>query len=144
MKIKKWNLFAFVAVVVLGSCKKEKSAQSCQQTTAGISGSYKLQSIEYKMTPTSTPVDFMTYLDPCEKDDVIQLKNDGTWTYTDAGAICTPAGTDSGIWTLSGNVITSDGVVSGKIQSYNCKILVCFTENVSVPGDRYTQTLVRQ
>lgn len=126
------------------SCKKEKSAQPCERTTAGISGSYKLQSLVYKMSATSAPVDFMAFLDPCQKDDIVQLKNDGTWTYTDAGAVCTPAGTDNGTWTLSGNIITSDGVVSGTIQSYDCKILVCYTENVTVPGDRYTQTLVRQ
>lgn len=140
----KWAMITFLSVVSLASCKKEKSAQSCERTTAGISGSYKLQSIEYKMTPTATPVDFMAFLDPCEKDDIIQLKNDGTWVYTDAGAVCTPPGADNGTWTLSGNVITSDGVVSGTIQSYDCKILVCYTENVTVPGDRFIQTLVKQ
>lgn len=139
------NLLLIVAAAMtLASCKKEKSAQTCQRTTTGISGSYKLQSLEYKMTPTATPVDFMAFLDPCEKDDIIQLKNDGTWMYTDAGSVCTPPGADNGTWTLSGNLITSDGVVSGTIQSYDCRILVVYTENVTVPGDRYTQTLVRQ
>lgn len=135
---------ALLICMTMFSCKKEKDAQPCEQTTTGISGSYKLQSLEYKMTPTSTPVDFMAFMDPCEKDDIVQLKNDGTWIYTDAGSVCTPPGTDNGTWTLSGNVITSDGVVSGTIQSYDCRILVCYTDNVSVPGDRYIQTLVKQ
>lgn len=140
----KWVLVPFLAVTTFASCKKEESAQPCERTTAGISGSYKLRSIEYKMTPASAPVDFMAFLEPCEKDDIIQLKNDGTWIYTDAGAVCTPPGSDNGTWTLTGNVITSDGVVSGTIQSYDCKTLVCYTENVTVPGDRFIQTLVKQ
>jgi hypothetical protein len=143
MKMKKWAPFTWIALLALASCEKEKSAQPCERTTAGISGSYKLQSLEYKMTPTSAPVDFMAFLDPCEKDDIIQLRNDGTWIYTDAGTVCAPAGTGNGTWTLNGNIITSDAVVNGTIQSYDCKTLVCYTENVTVPGDRFIQTLVK-
>lgn len=144
MKIKKRAFLTVAVLATLVSCKKEKAAQPCERTTAGISGSYKLKSIEYRMTPTATPVDFMAFLDPCEKDDIIQLKNDGTWIYTDAGSVCTPSNADNGTWSLSGDVITSDGLVSGTIQSYDCSTLVCYTENVTVPGDRYIQTLVKQ
>ncbi len=136
--------FAVVTFLALASCKKEKSTQICEQTIAGISGSYKLKSIEYKESPTATPVDFMAFLDPCEKDNILQLKNDGTWTYSDAGSVCSPPGDDNGTWILDGNVITSDAAVNGTIQSYDCKTLVCFTENVNVRGDRFTQTLIRQ
>ena len=128
----------------LFSCQKETPPPTCTITMAGLSGTYKIGAIQYRLTASSAPVDYLALMDACEKDDLLQLKNDGTYIYTDAGMVCSPNGSSTGTWSLSGTVLTSDGLLAGTIEGYDCKTLVCFIDNVNVPGDRVTQTLVRQ
>ncbi len=144
MKSKKLIGIALLFFTTIQSCKKEKSAAPCNRNVAGLTGKYKLSALEYKMTATSASTDYLPLMDACEKDDIIELKADGSWIYTDAGTICTPSGIGNGSWTVLGNVITSDGVVSGTIESYDCKKLILSTINVILPGDRFTQTLIKQ
>lgn len=126
------------------SCKKDNSSAPCTISKTGLAGKYKLTALEYKLNATTPAMDYMASMDACEKDDIIELKADGSWLYTDAGTVCSPSGTDNGTWSLTGNTITSDGVVSGTIDSYNCSKLVCITRNVIVTGDMFTQTLQKQ
>lgn len=141
---KKWALIAVLCAAGLLACQKNPGEQTCITTTAGIAGTYKLSAVEYKRNAASAPIDYLPFMDACEKDDLLQLKNDGTYTYTDAGLTCSPNGSDNGSWSVTGNKITSDGIIGGTIQSYDCKTLVAYIENVTVPGDRITQTLVKQ
>ncbi len=135
---------AILSVFLLSACKKDPVEQDCQRTLAGISGSYKLTSLQYKMNASATPVDYLAFMDACEKDDVIVLKANGTYDYNDVGTVCTPSGTDNGVWSVAGNVITSDGMVNGVIESFDCQKLVCYIEDVYTTGDRLTMTITRQ
>lgn len=141
---KKWGLLIGLCAITLFACQKDPVQPTCTTSTAGIAGTYKLTASQYKMSAASAPVDYLPFMDACEKDDLLQLKNDGTYIYTDAGITCSPNGSDNGNWSVTGNTITSDGIISGTIQSYDCKTLVVYVENVNVPGDRFTQTLARQ
>lgn len=143
MKFNKTLIMAAMAMTSLLSCKKDKD-KTCNKTLTGLAGTYTLLSAEYKLTATSTPVDLKATMDACEKDDLITLNANGTWIYKDAGTVCSPAGNDNGTWSVSNDIITSDGVVSGKIQSYDCNKLVCVMQNVTLPGDQITQVLRKQ
>lgn len=139
------TIFSFLLLTLfLVSCKKDRDEQQCQPNVAGISGNYKITSLQYKMTSTSTPVDYLVFMDDCEKDDLIILKADGTYQSNDIGLICTPNNSNSGTWSISGNTIISDGVVAGTIETFDCNKLVCFLDDVNVPGDRFTLTVTRQ
>lgn len=143
MKFNKSLFVVTMAMSALLSCKKDEN-KNCNKTLTGLAGTYILLSAEYKLNATSTPIDLKAAMDACEKDDQVTLKSDGTWIYMDAGTVCSPAGNDNGTWSISGDVITSDGVVSGRIQQYDCDKLVCVTQNVTIPGDQITQVLKKQ
>ncbi len=144
----KWALLVIVSGgILLFSCKKDKSADngsSCSKTLAGLSGSYKLIAAQYRSSATATPVDYYAQMEACEKDDILTLKSDGTYQYSDAGTPCTDQATDHGTWQVSGNTLTSDGVLHGTIGSYDCKTLVYYIDNALTIGDRITFTMVRQ
>ncbi len=135
---------AILSVSTLISCQKDPVEPECQKSMSGISGNYKLISLQYKINNSAAPVDYLAFMDACEKDDLIILKPNGTYNYNDIGITCSPSGTDNGTWSVSGNVIISDGIVNGVIESYDCKKLVCYIENINIPGDRLTLTITRQ
>lgn len=141
----KWALIATALVSIFFSCKKEKSSTSeCSISMTGISGSYKLTALQYKPDANSAPLDYFSYMDDCEKDDIITLNSNGAYNYNDAGTVCTPQEDLNGTWVLNGNTLVSDGIFNGTISSYDCKTLVFYTENSIVKGDRLTFTMMKQ
>jgi hypothetical protein len=142
----KWVLTTLVfGSTMLFSCKKDKPAEpDCSISLQNLSGSYKLTALQYKRSASATPVNYLDFMDDCEKDDVLVLKANGTYDYNDAGTVCSPSGTDNGTWSVNGNTINSDGTVNGTIASYDCKTLVYYAENVNLPGDKFTFTMVKQ
>ena len=50
-----------------------------------------------------------TNYDACEMDDNLTLSANNTYTYTDAGLVCSPSGNDAGTWSISGSTLTVDG-----------------------------------
>lgn len=142
----KWALTALVfGSVMLFSCKKDKDPEpDCSITIQNLSGSYKLTALKYKPNATAPEIDYLAFMDACEKDDVVVLKTNGTYDYNDAGTVCTPSGTNNGTWSVNGNTINSDGTINGTIASYNCKTLIYFAENINTAGDKFTFTMVKQ
>jgi hypothetical protein len=140
------NIFASsVLMLVFVSCQKEADAPvNCSTTTAGISGTYKLTALAYKQTPTSPEQDFLALRDACENDDLVTLSANGTYQYKDLGVTCSPDGSNSGTWSVAGNTIISDGIVGGTIQSFDCRKLVVYSNDMIIPGDRITLTIERQ
>jgi hypothetical protein len=137
----------FAITVVIGiSCKKDKDkSPSCTTDVASISGSYKFTAYSYKETPTSPEQDYFTVIfpDACERDDVLSLNSNGNYTITDAGIVCSPAGSDSGTWSLSGSTMTINGDPA-TIQSFDCKTLVLVNNDIMVSGDQLKITLAKQ
>jgi Lipocalin-like domain len=145
--ITKAFLAALLVSSTLLSCKKEKEdpkPEPCSKTMNGIAGTYKLSSLKYKISPTAAEQDALIFLDACERDDILKLNANGTSSLQDAGIVCSPSGDDNGTWSVTGNTITSDGIVNGTISSYDCKTLVYYLENQVISGDRYTFTLTKQ
>jgi Lipocalin-like domain len=136
-------LSGLIILCVAISCKKEKQ-DHCSPTKATIAGTYKVTAFTYKETSTSPSQDYLLLKDPCELDDLLEFNANGNYTYRDMGVVCSPDGSDVGSWSVIGNTIISDGIVAGTIQSFDCHTLVVYTDNIFIPGDRITLTIVRQ
>jgi hypothetical protein len=139
--MKKLAFILAIGTLTFVSCKKDK--EDCETTAASIAAAYRTVSIKYKASPSSSENDYFATLPACEKDDVLTLNANGTYSYTDAGTVCNPPGSYTGTWSVSGNTITVDGD-NGTIQSFDCNTLVLYIENSFVTGDRLTTTLVKQ
>ena len=105
--MKKICLLIAIAFVFI-SCKK-KDDESCSFTEANLAGSYKVASVKYKASGSTTEVDYDQYAEACEKDDLWAFNADHTFVYTDIGIVCSPNGADQGMWSLSGNNLSIDG-----------------------------------
>ena len=139
--MKKTIVFLF-CVVLLFSCKK--NPVECNTNVTSVSGSYKITAMTYKETPASPEVDFFTpNFDPCQRDDTYTFNANGTYIRTDVALVCNPSGGENGTWALSGNAMTIDGDQTG-IESFDCKSLILFNTDISIPGDRLKITMIRQ
>ena len=148
--MKKLPFLPIISLVITGviciSCKKDKDkGPSCATDVASISGSYKFAAYTYKQTPTSPEEDWfpLVFPDACERDDVLSFTANGNYTLTDAGVVCSPSGSDSGNWSLSGSTMNIDGDLT-TIESFDCKTLVLVNNDVNVSGDKLKITLTRQ
>lgn len=140
-----WALIAMATGTLFFSCKKEDSKPTaCSINMTSLAGSYKLTALQYKSDASSAPLDYLQFMDDCERDDIIILKDDGTYITNDLGIVCTPSEEAQGVWQVKGNVLTSDGVFNGTIASYDCKTMIYYTDNALKPGDRLTFTMEKQ
>ncbi|MBL7708585.1 MAG: hypothetical protein JNJ86_05910 [Chitinophagaceae bacterium] len=138
-------LFTMAFVFGITSCQKNRSQDdSCARTTAGLAGTYKLTALKYKAGNDSPELDYMLLREVCENDDLIVLEANGTYRYNDLGLVCSPDGSSIGTWSVAGNVIISDGIVSGTIQSFDCHFLTVYSADFIIPGDRITLTIEKQ
>jgi hypothetical protein len=107
------------------SCKKgadDDDDEECDLTIANVAGKYKLVSAKYVNGNTETDA-LHTIYDDCELDDINELKADKTFVYSDAGTVCSPSGSTSGTWNISGRTLILNSGFS-EIVSFNCKDLV--------------------
>lgn len=149
MKRNYFNVVKVLCPVVISlcllSCSREPDeTQLCSTNMTTLSGTYKLTAVKYKASPSATEMDYLVFMEDCEKDDLVTLNPNGTYNYKDAGTSCAPKGDDSGTWSLSGNTVYSDGIIGGTIQSFDCKTLAVFVSDLNVPGDKMTVTFSKQ
>jgi len=142
----KWTLMVTVSASMFFSCKKNEDKPSgCEISKANLTGSYKLTALEYKQSATAQPVNYLDFMEDCEKDNILKLQSDGNYVYEDAGTVCPSHEVEKGTWDVEGHTINIDGVLQlGIITSYDCKTLICYVENGITQGDRMTYTLVKQ
>ncbi len=131
-------------ITLFTSCEKDKSEDNCTLTKNNLAGTYKLTELKYKPSATLPEQDFLALMEECEKDDLLILNSNGTYNYTDVGITCTPPGTNTGTWNLTGNSLQSDGIFEGEISSFDCKKVVYFVQNSNVQGDKLTFTMTKQ
>ncbi len=137
------NVFFFLSfgsLLFSSSCKKsESSTGNCPLNSTTILGAYVYAGETIQQNANSQVVDEYATYPPCEKDDILTFKSDGTYTWTDGVLVC---GTrPNGTWSINGTTIITDGNV-GIIKSYDCKKLVITTPPGEYPIE--TMTLVRQ
>lgn len=138
-------LLMVVCSFILFSCKKGKDENpACGISMDGLAGSYKLTKMQYKASVGAAPVDFMNYLEECQLDDITTLYSNGTYKYDDRGSVCDPSESEDGVWVLKDKTIASEGIINGKVESYDCKTLVYYMADVLVEGDKLTFTAERQ
>jgi hypothetical protein len=110
-----------ISLTTLSSCKKDKD-ETVAISLQSIAGSYKLTAWTYKYG-TMPEEDIMQLIDDCEKDDVITLKTDKTYTSADVGVKCTPPGDYTSDWDVPS---TTKIIIDGDewdIDSYDGKFL---------------------
>lgn len=117
---------------------------TCEISMNGLSGSYKLTSLQYRANGTTAPVDYLSSMEDCEKDDILVLKNNGMYEYNDLGTACKDSEPEHGTWTVKGNTLSTDGTLHGTISSYDCKTMVYYIDDAIVKGDRIIFTMTKQ
>ena len=134
-----------LSIVLLFSCTKDKKIEECTTNVTSLSTTYRITAYTYKQTSTSPEQDYYLTLfpDACDRDNTLTLRTNGTYVITDAGAVCSPPGTDNGLWTLTGNNMTIDGDPT-VIESFNCQTLVLSFADFMTTGDKMKITLVKQ
>jgi hypothetical protein len=125
--MKKISILALAAVTLLASCKKNKDAESCEVSVAGLAGNYKISKVEVVSSIITTDVT-ATFLQSCERDDIYQLKADKTLVYQDGGVSCGGSATRNGTWDVVNGKLTinasAGGDVSGGSVTNNCSSFV--------------------
>jgi len=124
------------------SCKKDKD---CSLDSSSITGTYKVIHSYYKANSTTAEVDEYTTWDACEKDDLIKIMAGGALIFQDAGVVCTPAGDESGTWSLNGTTITvafaGGSPVTESISNFSCSGM---TIQEDLPNGGYSKTVLQK
>jgi hypothetical protein len=138
----------FAICIFFFSCTKENShngnTNGCSISMSSIAGTYKLTALTYKAGSSDPEVDYLAFMDDCEKDDLTTLNSNGNYNYNDAGTQCSPDGASTGTWSLKGNQMTSDGIMGGTISSFDCKTLVFYVADIYKAGDKLVFTMKKQ
>lgn len=118
-------LFASLGgMMLLFGCKKNNETSSCVISVSTLSGAYIRTAETYQATPTSPVVNALAAEAPCDRDDILTLKANGTYTWTEGATACSSGGTrPNGTWSVNGNTIKTDSD-TGEIQSFDCHTLV--------------------
>jgi lipopolysaccharide export system protein LptC len=98
-----------LCAATFSACKKDKNDDSLAVTKENLVGTYTIASIKASASGSGEQDVTSTFLQSCQKDDQYILKSDLTMEYKDAGTACSPAGDDTGTWSVSGSKITIDG-----------------------------------
>ncbi len=132
-------LLGLSAVVLLATACKKDDDETIAITKENIAGAYKLESLKLKQG-TSPEADITSQIDDCQKDDIQTFLVNETYTYTDAGVVCSPAGDDSGTWSLPS---TTSMIIDGDtyvLNSYDgSRLVLSYTETIM--GTTYTTTV---
>ncbi|MCW3111473.1 MAG: hypothetical protein JWQ09_5979 [Segetibacter sp.] len=139
----KKKLLLFIPIgylLLLSSCKKSDGNSTCPLSTTTIAGAYVMTSYTSQATSSSTVVDLFSSKQACVKDDVITMKADGTYAWSEGATACASAHLPGpGTWSLTGSTIKIDG--SPGAASFDCQTL---TIKHTGTTDIETTTLVRQ
>lgn len=98
-----------LTLIIGTACKKSKDAPAF--TKENVAGAYTLIKVTFKTSAGGGEQDITSsYVDDCEKDDILTLKADGTYDSKDAGQTCT--GDYTGLWGIpASNKFDLDGEV---------------------------------
>lgn len=141
------KLCLLICLIIFVGCQKEESnspTKNCPVNVSSLSGNYSITSLRYKPAGDGAEHDWMQFMDPCERDDIVFLSSNGTYNHMDKGQVCSPDGNETGTWSLNGRIITSDGYINGTIEKFDCKVLVIYILDIFAPGDRMTFTFTRE
>lgn len=133
--------FASALAIVFISCQKNKDEEAANPITMqSLAGTYTLGSVTMKVAGGAEENIKDATMEPCERDDKLTLKANGSFINEDAGTVCDPTTTATGTWSLTSNntKIVMDGEES-TIQSFNNGVLK-IGETGTMNGATYTIT----
>jgi hypothetical protein len=129
--MKKTILALSLLATLFTACKKDDDEEPAQitPTKENLTASYKMTAMTWAgVNVFNNANESSNLFEPCERDDVYQLKSDFTATLTDAGTVCSPSNSGTGLWSLSGTTITIEDLgsmdIDGTIKSWNGQTLV--------------------
>ena len=141
------KFYLMLTICAVASCSKDddnNNPSNCSLSETNLAGSYRLTSVTYKASSTSSEVNYIDEtFEPCQKDDVITLKSDHTYNHGDEGTACSPADNYSATWSLSGNSLVVDGAAS-PLEDFNCHSFSIIQNDTEVPGDKLTLVYTKQ
>jgi hypothetical protein len=87
-------------VLIVAGCKKDDDNDEIAITKENLAGNYKFS--EYSFSYKGRTLNIIDSLRPCNRDDVMTLRTDESYTWADAGTTCSsPSGSfDPGTWRL--------------------------------------------
>jgi hypothetical protein len=137
--MKKFMLIGLSSFVLFATSCKKDSEDTSTVTKEHVAGNYKLTASTVKVG-SSAEQDLMIYMDACDKDDIIALKTDLTYTITDAGIKCSPTNDDNGTWSLPSTTTIKLDSDTFTISSFDGSKLVLTEVDNSTPGTTYVYT----
>jgi len=143
--MKKIIFLTIISVLFITACDKSDPEPVCKTDATSISGSYRITAATYKADPSSAEADYYSILfpDACQTDDVYTFQTNGAYQLMDAGTVCYPSGDDDGTWSVNGNSMVVDGE-SMSIESFDCKTLIIFGNDLLTSGDKLRLTFTKQ
>ena len=129
--------------LLLSSCNKGDSSSAV--TTKNIAGIYLVTVFIYQVG-TATPIDGIATADVCERDDLLQLNENYTLVYLDAGIQCNPPYTGTGSWGLPSSSVITMGSENYDIVSFDGRTLILKQNIITSGGQPYklNMTMVKQ
>lgn len=139
----KTTIGLLLSVIIFSSCKKDSN---CERNMASIAGTYSLVKLEFGSGGIFA--DVTSELEACERDDRVTLNANGTSAYADLGTVCSPAGDETGTWSVSSSgrmTINSGGGIldldDAEISSFDCTTLVLTGFEAGSPGSQFRLTI---
>ena len=122
--MKKIILVILISAALFSCKKKTADVQPPAQTKENIAGIYKITALTFSAAGAAEADGYNTYIPACQRDDLQHLKADLSFTYIDAGTVCSPAGDKIGTWSLPATgKITIDGQTAD-IVSFSGTVMV--------------------
>jgi hypothetical protein len=114
-------------------------------TAKKIAGIYKVTVMVYQVG-TAAPVDGIATAPVCERDDFIQMNENFTFNYLDAGVQCNPPRIGSGSWGLPSTSVITISAENYDIVSFSGHTLILKQNTVTSSGETYklNMTMVKQ
>ena len=117
-------LLCFVLALIAGACHKSNNNGQTAINFQNVVGTYKISKVVVSDGPISE--DLTDSIDQCQKDDLFHFNKDSTFFYEDAGVSCTPNGSFTTNWSVTGNklIIETNGISTATIKSLTSTTLV--------------------
>ncbi len=136
----------FLLSASLFACNDTKvSPEPPAQTKENIAGIYKVTALTFSAAGATETDGYNTYLTACQRDDLQHLKADLSFTYIDAGTVCSPAGDKVGTWSLPATgKITIDGQTADIVSFSGTVLVISRLQTVLGTPTTFKFTLTKQ
>jgi hypothetical protein len=148
VKFMRKRLVILVAAFVLlaTSCKKDEEPPAVEINVQNLAGTYRISKIGVSVGGAAEEDVTRFLLEDCEKDDLLTLDPNLTYTFVDAGTTCDSSINVAGKWSLSGkDTMVFDDTTSFMIRRFDgTNLELNHTDTVNNITANYTQYFIKQ